>query len=60
MPAMPQTQAMAAATTSSANISSLLFSARSLILRNENQQADAGVDPEEDGECDFHGVVVVK
>jgi hypothetical protein len=31
-----------------------------LVVKNENQQADAGVDPEEDGECDFHGVVVVK
>ena len=28
------------------------------MVENENQQADAGVDPEEDGECDFHGVGV--
>jgi hypothetical protein len=28
-----------------------------LIRENEDQQADHGVDPEEDGECDFHGVV---
>jgi hypothetical protein len=29
-----------------------------LVVENENQQADAGVDPEEDGECDFHGVLI--
>jgi hypothetical protein len=27
-----------------------------LLVENEDQQPDAGVDPEEDGECDFHGV----
>jgi hypothetical protein len=28
------------------------------LVENEDQQADAGVDPEEDGKCDFHVVVV--
>jgi hypothetical protein len=27
-----------------------------LVVEDEDQQADHGVDPEEDGECDFHGV----
>jgi len=30
-----------------------------LLVENENQQRDAGVDPEQDGECDFHGVGLV-
>jgi hypothetical protein len=29
-----------------------------LVVENENQQADACVDPEEDGEDDFHGVLI--
>jgi hypothetical protein len=29
------------------------------MVENENEEPDAGVDPEEDGECDFHGVGLV-